>query len=42
MISKGDVFQLGPWTYKVCKIEQQTEEATLFYAIPLEKETLEE
>lgn len=38
MWEKGDTIQIGPWTYKVCRVEQQTAEEVLLYAVPIEKE----
>jgi hypothetical protein len=37
-VKKGDEIKIGPWTYKVCKIEQQTGDAVLVNAMLINKE----
>jgi len=37
-MKKGDEIKIGPWTYKVCKIKQQADNAVLVNAMPINKE----
>jgi hypothetical protein len=38
VVNEGDEIKIGPWTYKVCKIKQQTDNAVLVNAVPINKE----
>ena len=37
-MKEGGEIKIGPWTYRVCKIKQQTDNEVLFYATPINKE----